>query len=42
MGQYTWYVWSSVGLVLLSLGWLAIQAVLQHRRIQQHLKRAIR
>lgn len=40
MGQYTWYVWSSVGIVMLSLAWLAIEALWQQRQIHAKLKRA--
>ncbi|MCS5711398.1 heme exporter protein CcmD [Candidatus Berkiella aquae] len=38
MGQYTWYVWSSVGLVLASLAWLAINALWQHRQVRKQLQ----
>ncbi len=38
MGQYTWYVWSSVGIVLFSLAWLAMNALWQQRQVQAKLK----
>ncbi len=40
MGQYTWYVWSSVGIVLAGLAWLTLSAILQHRQVNEQLKRA--
>lgn len=40
MGQYTGYVWSSVGIVLLSLAWLAVNALWQQRQVQAKLKQA--
>ncbi|MGE3319290.1 MAG: heme exporter protein CcmD [Candidatus Berkiella sp.] len=41
MGQYTWYVYSCVGIVVLSLAWLGLVTLWQHRQTYKNLKRAI-
>ena len=39
MGGYAFYVWASVGLTLLVLGWVMLAPVARHRRLQRNLAR---